>query len=149
MSAENTATTIHRVESSRVDPAPRRFLSRVYQANAVIGLAGLIVSSLLGSGELAASFGSGALLSMGAVFSTERFVRRCLVPTGKPGHNRIRLLALMTAKIPALAVILYLITRSEWFHPVGFTLGLGVMPVVLTFCGVFWLMSSKTDLIGP
>jgi hypothetical protein len=131
-----------RSEEAGLDALSRQFLPGVYRAAAIVGLLGLIGLSAFASGDMAANFGIGTLLGMGMVYSTEHIVRRYLVPTDNLKRGRRRLMALMLAKLPVLGVVLFFVTRSAWHHPIGLVLGLGVMPGMLTVCGIFrfWSM---------
>lgn len=131
-------------ETDGTDEMTGQFLSGVYRAASVVGLLGLVGLSSFASGDMAANFGIGTFLGMAMVYSTEQIVRRYLVPTDKPNRSRRRLMALMFAKLPVVGGILFFVTRASWSHPIGLVLGVGVMPGVLTVCGVFrfWRMAG-------
>lgn len=134
-------------ETAAIDEMTGQFLSGVYRAAAVIGLLGLAGFSSFASGDMAANFGIGAFLGMAMVYSTEQIVRRYLVPTDRPNRSRRRLMALMLAKLPVLGGVLFFVTKASWSHPIGLVLGFGVMPGVLTVCGVFrfWRMAGARN----
>lgn len=143
-------------ELTHTDKANVQFLPRVYRGVAVLAVALLIGLSLFGATHLAVSFGFGAFLSVGLLYSTERLVRGILTPTDRPKQSRRRLIVLMLAKLPVILCILFLVSNARWFHPLGLILGLALMPSVLTVCSVFWFLSvennrkqvSRTSLSG-
>lgn len=129
-------------ESEKVNA---QFLPRVYRGVAIVALASLVGLSILGATPMAATFGFGAFLSVGLLYSTERLVRGFLTPTDRPRQGRRRLIALMLAKLPLVLGILFLVSSAKWFHPIGLILGLALMPTIVTVCGVFWLFSPEND----
>jgi hypothetical protein len=62
--------------------------------------------------------------------------------------SRLFLFTLACAKIPASYFILYWLYRMEYLEPVGLTIGLSSLPVVILFRGLRWRPEKKAGEEG-
>ena len=114
---------------------PARFFSQVYRWAWILTLIGAVILGVSGSLLIALNFAAGTGLSVMLVRITQTLVQRYLVPSDQLQHQRQKLLILLLIKLPVLVVICGVIIMSPWFHPAGFMIGVGIMPILIVVFG--------------
>ena len=138
MSKAGTATESEFPSGSADEPL-RRFLPRVYRISAVLTVVGTIAARVAGADLLAVNFFTGSFIGLLLLYVTAWLVRRYMTPGAHIKRNRNRLFLLLMAKLPLLGIVLYFVTSGDWFHPIGFLMGVSLTPFTLTLCGLILL----------
>lgn len=128
----------------------RRFMTRIYQINAVLAVVGVIAARIVGADLIAVNFFVGSMIGLLMLYATVRLVRHYITPSENIKRNRRRLLLLLLAKLPILGIMLFFVTSEDWFHPIGLFCGVSMIPFTLTLYGmaVFINQSSANEQVG-
>lgn len=123
----------------------RRFLPRVYRVSAVLTVVGAVAARVAGADLLAVNFFVGSMTGLTMLYITAWLVRRYVTPGARVKRNRNRLFLLLMAKLPLLGIVLYFVTSSEWFHPIGLLTGVSLVPFTVTLCGLILLARQGSE----
>ena len=129
--------------SAETNDSAINFLSRTYRLTALFAILGVIAARVAGADWLAINYFVGVVIGLVMLYTTARLVRRYMMPSEQLKKNRIRLLLLLFAKLPILGIVLFFVTRTEWFQPIGLLLGLSMTLFVLTLCGLIFFLKKN------
>ena len=114
---------------------PDLFFGQLYRWAWILMVLGAVILGIWGSLVLSLNFVAGTTLSVILIRITQNLVSRYIVPGEKLQQARQKLLLLLLVKIPVLVVVCGVIVLSPWFHPAGFMIGTGLIPVLIVILG--------------
>lgn len=118
------------------------FIRRTYRTSAWVLALVLLYMLGLGAFRVAWSYAAGALLGLGVLRAYEWIVQRMAAPGRKPPTWLI--VKLTVVKLPALALLLYLVVNSGWFHLGAFAAGV-VLPQGVMFLKALGLVLVQRE----
>ena len=107
------------------------FLRRTYRTCSWVLLLVVLFTTGLGAFRVAWSITAGAALGLAVLRGYEWMVRRWLTPGETRAAASAMAVKLSLLKLPALALLLYLVVRSGWFHLAAFAAGVALIQSVI------------------